>query len=121
MRYKLKCALLVAVGVFLMVRLAAAQKDSVVPFREHNEELLGQIYLVEPTERLLVVEKESIPYSFYTNSDTRIIVYNRTGDLEELAFLGGRVISVKFRVTRRGNIAREIVVPFAVMAMSTKP
>ena len=110
MRYKLKGALLLAVGVFLMVGVAAAQKDSADLSREHNEELLGRIYLVEPTERLLVVEKESIPYSFYTNSDTRILVYDRRGDLEGLAFRRGEVVFVRFRVTRRGNIAREIIV-----------
>jgi hypothetical protein len=116
MRYKLKGALLL-VGVFLMVGAAAAQEDSADIFREHNAELLGQIYLVEPAQSVLVVEKDAIPYSFYTNSDTFIIVNERRGDLEELAFRRGQVVSVKFRVTRRGNIAREIVVPFGIMAM----
>lgn len=107
-----KTGLIVLVGAFglLLARAAGAQAPDVVPFQEQNEQLQGAIYIVEPQNNLLIVEKNSIPYSFRTTTATRITVGAQRGNLEDLAARKGQRVTVSFRVTRDGNMAQEIIV-----------
>ena len=108
MRHKLGFGFLFVTFVFLL--LAGAQTAG--SFQEHDEELSGVISMVEPQENLLIVERTSIPYSFKITADTRITVGMRhwPANLEDLEARKGHWATVKFRVTRDGNMAKEIAV-----------
>ncbi|MBI1955295.1 MAG: hypothetical protein HYS38_02775, partial [Acidobacteria bacterium] len=97
--------------VLLLAQAAGAQEEDIVKFREQNAELQGAIFMVEPQNNLLIVEKNSIPYSFQVTSATRVMVSNQKTNLENLAARKGQGVTIKFRVTRKGNLAQEIVVP----------
>ena len=111
MKYKIGFVLLLGAFVLFLARTASAQGTDVVPFQEQNEELQGTVYIVEPQNNLLIVERNSIPYSFKTTATTRITVGNQRGALEDLAARKGQRVTVKFRITRDGNMAQEITVP----------
>lgn len=111
MRHKILSGLLVSVFIFLLGQSAIAQGTDVVPFREQTDQLQGQIYLVVPENNLLIVEKNSVTYSFRITAVTRILVNTQRGNLEALGVRKGQGVTVKFRVTRNGNMAQEISVP----------
>ena len=111
MKYKTGFVFLLGAFVLFLARTANAQGTDVVPFQEQTEELQGAIYIVEPQNNLLIVERNSIPYSFKATATTRVTVSNQRGNLEDLAARKGQRITVRFRITRGGNMAQEIIVP----------
>jgi hypothetical protein len=98
--------------VLMYIQMAAAQVNSTESFKEHDEELSGVVSMVYPQENLLIVEKNSIPYNFRITADTRITVGMRmwAANLEDLEARKGQWATVKFRVTRDGNMAKEVAV-----------
>ena len=72
--------------------------------------------LIPPTvgcrSTLLILERNSIPYSFKITAETRITVGMRKWPAipEDLEVRKGHWATVKFRVTGDGNIAQEISV-----------
>jgi hypothetical protein len=111
MNYKIGFVFLLGAFVLFLARTANAQGTDVVPFQEQNEELQGTIYIVEPQNNLLIVERNSIPYSFKATATTRVTVSNQRGSLEDLAARKGQQVTVRFRITRGGNMAQEIIAP----------
>lgn len=111
MRHKIILGFLVGSFVLLLGQAIQAQGTDVVPFRVQNDQLQGQIYLVVPENNLLFVQKNSTPYSFKITPATRIMIGNQKGNLEGLAARKGQAVTVKFRVTRDGNMAQEISLP----------
>jgi hypothetical protein len=107
MRHKSKFTFLLLLAV-LFVQTARTQGTDVIPFQEQTEELLGAILMVE--NKVLFMERNAIPYSFTVTSDTRITVGSHPANLEDLEVRKGHPVTVKFLVTRNGNIAQEIAV-----------
>ena len=110
MKHKVAVVLLLVALVLLLAQAAGAQEEGTVRFQETTGMLDGQIYRVEPESGLLIVERNSIPYSFTITSSTRISIRNQTGTKEQLAARKGESVTVEYRATRRGNIAQEISV-----------
>jgi hypothetical protein len=101
--------ILIACLVYVQAALSdSKQSGSLGP----DEELTGYISIVEPMENLLIVEKNSVPYNFKINSETRITVGMRhwPANLEDLEARKGHWVRVKFTPTSEGNIAREVAV-----------
>jgi hypothetical protein len=108
MRRKISFGLLL---IACLVVIQAARSDTKPGrFAEHDEELTGFIFMVEPMENLLIVEKNSVPYSFKITTETRITVGMRNwpANLQDLEARKGHWVTVKFRVTGDGNMAKEI-------------
>ena len=118
MRHTVGFGVLVVVLAWWFTQTAGAQGTHVVPFQEQDDELQGTILIVEPQNNLLIVGKNSIPYSFKIATATRITVSNRPANLEDLEARKGQRITVMFRVTRNGNIAQEILVPGGPTSLS---
>jgi hypothetical protein len=97
----------------------AQQQEKVVPFKEQSEEIQGAIYMVEPESGLVFLERNSVTYCFKVSPATRMTVNNQVGNLEALAARKGQVATVKFQITRNGNLAQEITVA-AEPPMSTE-
>ena len=76
-----------------------------------NGELQGRVSLVRADDKVLIAERNSVPYSFKITSATQITLTNQGASLEDLAARKGQNVTVRFRVTRNGNLAREIVMP----------
>ncbi len=92
----------------LLASAAGAQQEGTVRFQETTGMLEGRIHMVEPESRLLVVERNSIPYNFNVTSDTRILIGYQSATTEQLAARKGAPVTVEYRATRKGNIAEEI-------------
>jgi hypothetical protein len=111
MRHKI--ALIGGLLLLTVAQIAIAQQEKVVPFQEHDEELQGTIYMTEPESGLLILEKNSIRYSFKITPASHIVVNSQPGNLESLVARKGQRATVRFRVTRNGNIIQEIAVSSA--------
>ena len=101
--------------VFLFPQGTAAQgKDQekdIVKFQEQSGELQGQVRIFQPESGLLIVEKNSITYTFTVTPATKIVVGNQKGKIADLVGLQGKSVTVKYRAQRKGNQANEIAVP----------
>jgi len=97
---------------FMLPPIAGAQeKENIVKFQVQSGELQGQIRLFEPQSGLLIVERNSIPYSFNVTPATKILVCSQKAKIENLADKVGKSVTVKFRAERKGNIATELSLP----------
>jgi hypothetical protein len=92
----------------LLVQTGRTQGTDVTVFREHTDELRGAILMVE--NNTLFMESNAISYSFAVNADTRITVGRHPANLEDLETRKGYPATVKFLVTRKGNMAQEVAV-----------
>jgi len=108
MRHTSGLKLLLGLLAVLFVQTARTQGTDVVPFREQADEMQGAILMVE--NNMLFVERYAIPYRFNVNADTRITVGRHAANLEDLQARKGHAVTVKFLVTRTGNMAQEVAV-----------
>lgn len=110
MRHRIQFALLLVASLWSFSQVAGAQSTGVNPFQEHDEELSGTIWMVQPQDNLLIVQRNSVPYSFRITAETRIMVgmRNLPANLEDLEPRKGHWATLKFRVTRDGNVAEEV-------------
>lgn len=97
--------------VLLLPQAAGAQEPDTVPFKETTGELQGQIFLVQPENNLVIAASNSIPYSFQVAAATRITVGSQRGKIEDLVARKGQTVTIRYRATRKGNIAQTIAVP----------
>ncbi len=111
MRTKIAIGLFLGVLLLALAQAAGAQGPDTVPFKEQEGQLQGQILMVGAQTNLLFVERNNIPFSFQITPATKITVSTQRGNLEALAARKGQTVTVKYRATRKGNIAKEIVVP----------
>ena len=86
-------------------------RKDIVKFQQQSGELQGQIRVFEPGSGLLIVERNSVTYSFTVTPGTKILVGNQKAKIEDLVGLKGKSVTVKYRAERKGNKANEIVVP----------
>jgi hypothetical protein len=103
-------AVLLIAFLWSFSQVAGAQGTGVNPFQEHDEELSGAIWMVEPNDNLLILERNSIPYKFVITPETQVTMgmRNRLATLEDLAARKEHWATVRFTVTHEGNIAKEI-------------
>ena len=108
MRHKSGFKFLLVLLAVLLVQTGRTQGTDVTVFREHSDELRGAILMVE--NNTLFMERNAVSYSFAVNSDTRITIGRWPANLEDLVARKGQPATVKFRVTREGNLAQEVAV-----------
>lgn len=106
MRHKSRWIFLFGLLAVLLVQTARAQGTEVVPFQEQTDQMQGAILMVE--NNVLYLERNGIPYTFNVNAATHIMVGSQPANLEALAARKGQMATVKFRVTRKGNMAQEV-------------
>jgi len=108
MRHNILFKFLPVLLALLLAQVAGTQGADLNPFQEHNEELRGAILMVE--NNMLFMERNAVSYKFAVNTETRITVGSQMANLEALAARTGQPATVKFRVTREGNVAQEVAV-----------
>ena len=108
MRQKSGFTFFVVLLAVLLVQTGRTQGTDVTPFQEQTDELRGAILMVE--NNTLFLERNGIPYSFAVSAATQITIGSQPANLEALEARKGQMVTVKFRVTREGNLAQEIAV-----------
>ncbi len=73
------------------------------------ETLSGKITMVEPNQKLLVVQsQDGVPFDMVVSPGTRIKNGNRTLSLNDLSQDVNQNVSIRFVPERRGDVARTI-------------
>jgi hypothetical protein len=115
MKRNIEWALPILLLVFVIAQgrsvQATDQEKDIVKFQQQAGELQGQIRIFEPESGLLIVERNSVTYSFIVTPATKMVVGNQKAKIEDLVGLKGKSVTVKYRAERKGNKANEIVVP----------
>jgi len=90
---------------------AQEKGENIVEFQEQSGELQGLVRNFESERGLLVVEKNSIPYSFQITPSTKISIGGQKTTSRKLIEQPGKSITIKFTSTRKGDPAKEISAP----------
>ena len=98
-------------ALLLAVPAVAAKKAATVREAWQAETISGKIEMVEPAQRLVVIEgSDSVPFDLVVTPKTHIRIGNRTATLKELETCQDKNVSVHFVPERRGDVAESIEV-----------
>jgi len=96
------CALLLAIPV--MAAMPSARRNA-----WPAETLSGMITMVEPGEKLLVVEDtDGVPFDIVVTGKTRIESGGHAISLKDLQSMANKGVSIRFIPERRGDVAASI-------------
>jgi hypothetical protein len=105
-------AAVTACALFLTMPLIAANKTTkttAVPNAWPQESLSGKIIMVNPAQKLVVVQTpDGVPFDLDVTATTRIKAGDRPVALKDLMQDIDKPVSVRFVPERRGDVARSI-------------
>jgi hypothetical protein len=100
---------LAGAALALVIPAMAADKPAALRNAWPAETLSGKVDLVEPGQRVLVVEgPDKVPYDIVVTPRTRIKADGRTVALKDLTQYQNKDVTVRFVPEGRGDIARRI-------------